>query len=322
MEADAVKKHDPLPGDATPPEAPGAELQPLFDRARADAFSGSETDELWSRVGAALAAPAASAASHGASGVGATSAAGAGIAVKIAAALLVGGGVVAAGAAYRGMAPRPSPVITVHTAPVEVAPLPEGSPMGSPTASPAAPVDRAAPAVAIDDLPRASDPAPSGPRTRATPDRRDLVRSAASHAAETAESSAGGQAGQDTASVSGAPTTARTSVVTSGHPSDGPGDDHVATTPAATPDPGPTEGALLLHARQELASDPSGALGLTQEHARRFPSGALVQEREVLAIEALARLGRSSDARRRLDAFRTRFPQSPHIERLTTLIGQ
>jgi len=313
-----VKKHDPLPGDATPPEAPGVELQALFDRARADGFSGSETDELWSRVGATLAAPGASAAaSHGARVAGASGAAGAGIVVKIAAALLVGGGVVAAGVAYHDRAPRPSPVIRVYTPPpVEVAPSPVGALTG--------PINPA-PAVAIDDLPRASDPAQNAPRTRAIPERRDTARNAASHPAETAESIAPAQPaqpGQDTAPPSGAPVTARASVGTSAHPSDAPSDDHGTTAPAAAPDPGPTEGALLLRARQELASDPSGALTLTQEHARRFPSGGLVQEREVLAIEALARLGRSSDARHRLDAFRARFPQSPHIERLTTLVGQ
>jgi len=169
-----VKKHDRLPGDALAPEAPGAELQALFDSARADGFSGTETDELWSRVGAALAAPgaAASASSRGASGAGASTAGGTGVAVKIAAALLVGGAV-AAGVAYREMAPRPSPVITVHTAPVEVDPSPTGAPTG---------VIDPAPAVAIDDLPRASDPAPSGlvaPRTRATPERHDTSRSRA-----------------------------------------------------------------------------------------------------------------------------------------------
>ena len=315
MEGDAVKKHDRLPGDALAPEAPGAELQALFDSARADGFSGTETDELWSRVGAALAAPgaAASASSRGASGAGASTAGGTGVAVKIAAALLVGGAV-AAGVAYREMAPRPSPVITVHTAPVEVDPSPTGAPTG---------VIDPAPAVAIDDLPRASDPAPSGlvaPRTRATPERHDTSRSPASRPAETAESSALTQLGQDTAPASGAPAAAHTSVAASARPSDTPSDDHGATAPAAAPDPGPTEGALLLRARQELASDPSGALTLTQEHARRFPSGALVQEREVLAIEALARLGRSFDAKHRLDAFRARFPRSPHIERLTTLV--
>jgi hypothetical protein len=320
VEGDAVKKHDPLRGDALAPEAPGAELQALFDGARADGFSGTETDELWSRVGAALAAPGA-AASRGASGAGASTAGGAGVAVKIAAALLVGGAV-AAGVAYREMAPRPSPVITVHTAPVEVDPSPTGAQTGVQTGA----IDPA-PAVAIDDLPRASDPAPTGPaalvapRTRAT-ERRDTSRSAASRPAETAEPSALAQLGQDTAPASGAPATARTSVATSARPSDAPSDDHGATAPAAAPDPGPTEGALLLRARQELASDPSGALTLTQEHARRFPSGALVQEREVLAIEALARLGRSSDAKHRLDAFRARFPRSPHIERLTTLLDQ
>jgi outer membrane protein assembly factor BamD (BamD/ComL family) len=61
---------------------------------------------------------------------------------------------------------------------------------------------------------------------------------------------------------------------------------------------------------------------LTQEHARRFPSGTLVQEREVLAIEALARLGRLPEARRRLDAFRATFPRSPHVARLLTTVGQ
>jgi hypothetical protein len=86
-------------------------------------------------------------------------------------------------------------------------------------------------------------------------------------------------------------------------------------------DPAPSEGALLLQARRELTSDPAGALALAREHARRFPAGALVPEREVLAIEALARLGRTSDARRRLELFRARFPQSPHISRLDALIA-
>jgi hypothetical protein len=78
----------------------------------------------------------------------------------------------------------------------------------------------------------------------------------------------------------------------------------------------------LLRARQQLVSDPGAALALTDEHARRFPSGPLTQEREVLAIEALTRLGRTSDARSRLAAFRDRFPQSPHIARLEALVAR
>jgi outer membrane protein assembly factor BamD (BamD/ComL family) len=90
-------------------------------------------------------------------------------------------------------------------------------------------------------------------------------------------------------------------------------------SPASPP---PNEGSLLLRARQALDGDPASALALTQEHARRFPNGTLAPEREVLAIEALARLGRTSDARARLDSFRARYPQSPHISRLEALVDR
>jgi hypothetical protein len=83
----------------------------------------------------------------------------------------------------------------------------------------------------------------------------------------------------------------------------------------------PNEGSLLLRARQALDGDPATTLALTQEHARRFPAGTLAPEREVLAIEALARLGRTSEARARLDSFRSRYPQSPHISRLDALLS-
>jgi hypothetical protein len=83
----------------------------------------------------------------------------------------------------------------------------------------------------------------------------------------------------------------------------------------------PSEGALLLRARRQLATDPASALALTDEDANRFPSGALAPEREVLAIEALAQLGRLPEARTRFTAFRTEYPQSPHLARLATLVG-
>jgi hypothetical protein len=87
----------------------------------------------------------------------------------------------------------------------------------------------------------------------------------------------------------------------------------------AAPAP-PSEGALLLRARQALPSDPASTLELTDEAGRRFPDGALSPEREVLAIEALARLGRLPSARARFAAFRARYPQSPHLARLETLL--
>jgi hypothetical protein len=86
--------------------------------------------------------------------------------------------------------------------------------------------------------------------------------------------------------------------------------------------PSPSEGALLLRARQQLTSNPSSALELTDEAGRRFPDGALAPEREVLAIEALARLGRLASARTRFAVFRSRYPQSPHLARLEVLLGQ
>jgi len=64
-------------------------------------------------------------------------------------------------------------------------------------------------------------------------------------------------------------------------------------------------------ARQELGRDPQRALALTQEHARRFPKGILAQEREVIAIEALSRMGRGKDARDRAQDFREQYPGSP-----------
>ena len=99
-----------------------------------------------------------------------------------------------------------------------------------------------------------------------------------------------------------------------------------AAAASAEPSPvvatSPSEGALLLRARQQLASDPAWSLALTEEAGRRFPEGALAPEREVLAVEALARLGRLPSARARLAAFRARYPQSPHLARLESLLTQ
>ncbi len=83
----------------------------------------------------------------------------------------------------------------------------------------------------------------------------------------------------------------------------------------------PSEGALLLKARRALSSDPSAALALTDDAAARFPEGPLAPEREVLAIEALAALGRMPAARARLASFRARYPQSPHLAHLDTLVS-
>jgi hypothetical protein len=88
--------------------------------------------------------------------------------------------------------------------------------------------------------------------------------------------------------------------------------------PASSVDSLTAERALLDVARGALArEDNDAALAAAREHERRFPDGVLAQEREAMAVRALALLGRTSDARARADRFRTRFPRSvllPAIE--------
>jgi hypothetical protein len=75
---------------------------------------------------------------------------------------------------------------------------------------------------------------------------------------------------------------------------------------------GPSESALLAQAQAALRTDPARALALTREHKRRFPKGALSQEREVIAIEALNRIGDSESARKRAKDFENSYPGSAH----------
>lgn len=79
---------------------------------------------------------------------------------------------------------------------------------------------------------------------------------------------------------------------------------------------GPSEAELLESARRLLGSNPSGALELAQQHRARFRGGVLAQEREVIAIEALRRLGRSAEADARAEAFERAFPNSAHRRKL------
>ncbi len=74
----------------------------------------------------------------------------------------------------------------------------------------------------------------------------------------------------------------------------------------------PSEVSLIRAARSALQSDPRRALSLTRQHERLYPSGLLVQEREVLAIEALRALGQKGQARDKARSFRQQHPQSAH----------
>jgi hypothetical protein len=81
-------------------------------------------------------------------------------------------------------------------------------------------------------------------------------------------------------------------------------DSHVST-PA-------NEATLLDQARLLLPTEPRRALALTQEHAKRFPRSVLAQEREVIAIQALSRLGKTDAAKKRGVDFERQYPGSAH----------
>lgn len=74
-------------------------------------------------------------------------------------------------------------------------------------------------------------------------------------------------------------------------------------------------------ARRALPDDPARALDLANFADDRYPSGSLVQEREVVAIEALVHLGRMDEARARGEHFLRRFPGSVHQRHVEGLLG-
>jgi hypothetical protein len=83
-----------------------------------------------------------------------------------------------------------------------------------------------------------------------------------------------------------------------------------------------TEIELLKQARSALAPDPLQAFALTERCRGQYPNGAFAQEREYIAIAALARLGRTSDAQARASLFRRRYPSSAYLPRLERLLGE
>jgi hypothetical protein len=81
------------------------------------------------------------------------------------------------------------------------------------------------------------------------------------------------------------------------------------------------ERALLDVARGALErEDGVATLATIEEHQRKYPNGVLVQEREAMAIRALVMLGRTGDARTRVERFRRRFPDSLLLPTLESTI--
>jgi hypothetical protein len=90
-----------------------------------------------------------------------------------------------------------------------------------------------------------------------------------------------------------------------------------APRPVASPAPSidarglAAERMLLDGARASLArGEPEAALVAIDRHAKAYPQGVLVEEREALAVKALAAAGRYPEARARGQRFREQFPRS------------
>ncbi len=84
----------------------------------------------------------------------------------------------------------------------------------------------------------------------------------------------------------------------------------------ASPHPPTDEISLVRAARRALAREPEHALRLVERHRREFADGILAEEREVLAVEALAALGRRVEAEQRAHQFRAQWGQSPYRARI------
>jgi hypothetical protein len=96
--------------------------------------------------------------------------------------------------------------------------------------------------------------------------------------------------------------------------------------PHAAPQPAPSdveaEVSLLGEAQRALrAHDEQRALALLEDHARRFPSGALGEEREATRVAALCALGRAAEAGAAADRFLVAFPGSPLTARVLHACG-
>jgi hypothetical protein len=94
---------------------------------------------------------------------------------------------------------------------------------------------------------------------------------------------------------------------------------HASLSPAET---SAFELALLQPARVALhRGDFAAALRAVADHARRFPRGKLVEEREALRVFALIGAQRRDDAERVANSFRRNFPHSMLLARMNAALG-
>jgi TolA-binding protein len=82
------------------------------------------------------------------------------------------------------------------------------------------------------------------------------------------------------------------------------------------------EQALLDEARTQVeANNVTGALSTLDRMKKRFPRGTLVQERELLRVEAYKAKGQTVAAKRAARKFAKSFPDSPHLGDIESLLN-
>jgi len=81
------------------------------------------------------------------------------------------------------------------------------------------------------------------------------------------------------------------------------------------------EARLLEKARALMATDAAQALDVANAHERLYPTGQLSAEREFIAVDALMRLGRRTEAEQRAEPRLRQFPNSLYAKRLRKLLN-
>jgi hypothetical protein len=90
---------------------------------------------------------------------------------------------------------------------------------------------------------------------------------------------------------------------------------------SGVPSTGTTDELMLLRLAQDaLQVSPARAQKLAEQHRREFPHSSVAQERDMIEISALVRLGQTAAARARAAQFRRLYPHSPYERQLQTML--
>lgn len=172
-------------------------------------------------------------------------------------------------------------------------------------AQPAAQPSQRSPSRAIDSPPLAA----AGPSSNTTPPpNAERASSSPSAHAEARRAAPTPEQAAD-ARISDASLSAQTRPVDGALPSSASHESQ--SVPAAGPSTSRREIAQLLQIRALLARDPVAAHRLALRSEREFPRGLLGEERQALAIVALARTGAQHEAEQNARSYFARYPHSP-----------